>query len=149
MPLKYNGLTVPYSGYVNFRYQPLISLSHRSIRIWRKTYDGRTVIFRGSYVLTDSGTFTHPELLSGSEVSVSAKITFSETVEDKPKDYIEYYMYDEILPTRVYDLNAYVEFDIYNNALRVNFHSATSTDKSSAVDYVPESVEITEVRVKL
>ena len=149
MSLKFNGATIPYSGYVNFDRKSLLKVSHNGRIVWRKTVNGWAIIFSGKRSLSDTGDIVLADISSGSAVRITAKVRFSQQVEGGTKTYADYTLTDAELPTRIADGPASVVFAVEDGALHVEFNPYSDSYKGTVTDYVPESVEITEVSIQL
>ena len=149
MSLKFNGATIPYSGYVNFDRKSLLKVSHNGRIVWRKTVDGWAVIFSGKKSLSDTGSIVLADISSGSAVRITAKVRFSQHTEGGSKIYNNYTLTDAELPTTISDGAATVVFTVEGDKLHVEFNPYSDSYKGTVTDYIPESAEITEVSIKL
>lgn len=149
MSLKFNGTAVPYSGYADFNRKSLLKISYKGRVVWRKTVNGWAIIFSGKRSLSDTGDIVLADINSGSAVRLTAKVRFSQQVAGGTKTYADYTLTDAELPTRSADGPASVVFTVEDGALHVEFNPYSDSYKGTVTDYVPESVEITEVSIQL
>lgn len=149
MSLKFNGATIPYSGYANFDRKSLLKVSHNGRIVWRKTVNGWAIIFSGRRSMTDTGDIVLADISSGSAVRITAEVRFLQHTEGGSKIYNNYTLTDAELPTTISDGAATVVFTVEGDKLHVEFNPYSDSYKGTVTDYIPESVEITEVSIQL
>ena len=149
MSLKFNGATIPYSGYADFNRKSLLKISYKGRVVWRKTVNGWAIIFSGRRSMTDTGDIVLADISSGSAVRITAEVRFLQHTEGGSKIYNNYTLTDAELPTTISDGAATVVFTVEGDKLHVEFNPYSDSYKGTVTDYIPESAEITEVSIKL